>query len=517
MDCSDGYVSGIDYTYGYYRHLSPLYQAHILWHLRLETPRSPNPTYLELGCGQGVSFCVHAAAQPGEYWGVDFNPAHVMHARELDTAAGSNSIIEAESFAVFADRAESGEVPMFDYISLHGIWSWISAENRGHLLRIIRACLKPGGVVCISYNTAPGYGPFAPTSRLMYLFGEHSMSTDIPAHERIVSSMEFISGLVEASAQHYQSNALAKRIFEEQKGKNPVYLAHEFFTREWHTPMFFEVNQDLKDIGLVFCSTASMLDQVDALHVSEQGQRFLAKIPDVAFRETVRDFFINRRFRTDLYVRGKRGIPEHPWLQMLKRRKFVLALSPEDVPMKITGNHQEVLLSERVYRPLIEEFARRDRPATIDSVYERIRESQVGFNDIMQAVFVLSGQGHLLPTQPEEVVEEAAKRTSRLNRFLCEKAEYSDDITILACPVSGTAIPLRKILKLFLLAREDGIKGNEGMARHVWDILDRQGKKITKDGKVLQTPEENIEDLVSQHKTFEEKVLPILKRLGVAN
>jgi len=44
-------------------------------------------------------------------------------------------------------------LPDFDYIGLHGIWSWISDENRQVIVDFIRKKLKVGGVLYISYNT----------------------------------------------------------------------------------------------------------------------------------------------------------------------------------------------------------------------------------------------------------------------------------------------------------------------------------------------------------------------------
>jgi SAM-dependent methyltransferase len=63
-----------------------------------------------------------------------------------------------ESFAEFASR----DLPEFDYIGLHGIWSWISDENRAVIVDFIRRKLKVGGVLYISYNTLPGWAPLPP-------------------------------------------------------------------------------------------------------------------------------------------------------------------------------------------------------------------------------------------------------------------------------------------------------------------------------------------------------------------
>ena len=58
-------------------------------------------------------------------------------------------------------------------------------------------------------------------------------------------------------------------------------------------------------------------------------------------------------------------------------------------------------------------------------------------------------------------------------------------------------------------------KAPADLARFVWDILAAQGQKIVKDGKTLDTAEDNIAELTIQAQTFADKQLPILKALQV--
>ena len=53
-------------------------------------------------------------------------------------------------------------------------------------------------------------------------------------------------------------------------------------------------------------------------------------------------------------------------------------------------------------------------------------------------------------------------------------------------------------------------------AQFVWQILSAQGQKIVKEGKTLETAEENLAELKEQATTFAEKQLPILKALQIA-
>src|ERR1700704_1755901 len=156
-DWTDGYVADIGYTFGYYTELNPLRARLALLTAGLSVPEFG--TACELGFGQGVSINLHAAASSTVWHGTDFNPTQVGFARELASAAGTNVNLCDEAFADFAHRKD---LPDFDYIGIHGIWSWISDENRAVIVDFIRRKLKVRGVLYISYNTLPGWAAFAP-------------------------------------------------------------------------------------------------------------------------------------------------------------------------------------------------------------------------------------------------------------------------------------------------------------------------------------------------------------------
>lgn len=40
-------------------------------------------------------------------------------------------------------------LPQFDFITLHGIYTWVSRENRQHIVDFIARYLKPGGIVSL--------------------------------------------------------------------------------------------------------------------------------------------------------------------------------------------------------------------------------------------------------------------------------------------------------------------------------------------------------------------------------
>ena len=43
--------------------------------------------------------------------------------------------------------------PDFDYIVLHGVYSWVNAKTRDNIRKFIASRLKKGGIVYLSYDS----------------------------------------------------------------------------------------------------------------------------------------------------------------------------------------------------------------------------------------------------------------------------------------------------------------------------------------------------------------------------
>ena len=150
-DWNAGYVTEIGYPYGYFPELCPLRSELAFLNKGIRLPEIK--TACELGFGQGLSTNIHAAGTQVEWHGTDFNPAQAGFAQELAEASGSKADLRDEAFDEFCNRKD---LPDFDFIGLHGIWSWVSEENRQLLVDFIRRKLKVGGIVYVSYNSLPG-------------------------------------------------------------------------------------------------------------------------------------------------------------------------------------------------------------------------------------------------------------------------------------------------------------------------------------------------------------------------
>lgn len=120
---SSGYVADIEYGPGLYRQQAPAHLDLVCLLNGLEPPSAgPDFAWCELGCGQGVTANVVAAANPhATVHAVDFLPAHIAGARAIARAGGlENASFHEVSFEDLA-AGTVPDLPAFDYVTLHGV------------------------------------------------------------------------------------------------------------------------------------------------------------------------------------------------------------------------------------------------------------------------------------------------------------------------------------------------------------------------------------------------------------
>lgn len=506
-DWTAGYVADIGYTFGYYTELNPQRVRLAFLNQGLVFPEMG--AACELGFGQGLSANIHAAASVTEWHGTDFNPSQAGFAQELACASGTGARLYDEAFAEFACRAE---LPDFDYIGLHGIWSWISDENRQVIVDFIRLKLKVGGVLYISYNTLPGWASFAPMRHLMTEHAEVLGAEGKGIVSRIDGAIDFAEKLLATNPIFSRANPQVGDRLKKMKEHSRHYLAHEYFNRDWHPMHFATMAQWLEPAKLQFACSANPLDLIDAVNLTPEQQAFLAEIPDPMFRQTTRDFMVNQQFRKDYWVKGARKMSALEQAEALRQIRVILTTPRADVALKVTGALGEANLNDGVYTPVLDLMA--DHKSRTLGEMETLLKDKVNFAQLTQVVTVLSGVGHLSAVQADSA--KPAKTAKAINTHLMLKARGSNDAGYLACPVTGGGIPVNRFQQLFLLSIQQGKKKPADWAKDTWAILAAQGQRLLKEGKSLDTAEDNLAELTAQAQTFADKQLPILKALQIA-
>jgi SAM-dependent methyltransferase len=508
---NEGYFTDVGYTYGYYREINPVFQRYCLLLRGLGGVESANAYHCELGFGQGVSVNIHAAANPGHYVATDFNPAHANHANSLAAGFNSSARLYDDSFEQLLVRQD---LPQFDSISRHGIWTWISRDNQKLIVEFTRRHLKPGGVLYISYNCLPGWSPQAPLRQLFTLHDRFAAPAS-GAVGRVEAALKFSEALLAAQPAYARAVPGLDAKLKTVMGQNRNYVAHEYFNRDWNVMYFTDVVDALAPAKLDYACTAVTQDTVDAINLSAEGQTFLKTIEHPIMREQARDYFVNQQFRKDLYVRGASKLADSEQRERMLNTRFVLTQSADSVPSKVTGAMGEATLQQEIYAPLIEALAAKAyAPKTMRQLAAALPSPS--YPILSQAIAILVGLGAVAPCQSEAAEKQVQVRCAALNQHLCQQAHFDKRVEVLASPVTGGGVTVDRFQQLFLNAIRLGRKQPAEWAQYVWQILAEQGQRLLKDGKAMESPEDNLAELTRQAEVFADKGLAVLKALRVA-
>ncbi|MEI9937186.1 MAG: class I SAM-dependent methyltransferase [Pseudomonadota bacterium] len=516
MDWTHGYVQTVDYTHHYCRELSPSLLDFACLSRGISTSLAERPLrYLELGFGQGLSLNVHAAASQGEFWGTDFIPAHVLNARELAAASRSGARLFEDSFEDFARRED---LPEFDVIGMHGTWSWISPQNRAIVLDIVRKRLAPGGLFYLSYNALPGCAAELPLRNLLKLHVEQVSPPLLGVPEKIDASLSFMRSLAEAGSRHFHEQGESKALLDRVSGQNRNYLAHEYLNRDWQPMGFAEVAALASEAKLEFATSATLSDHLDSVAFPDKAKKLLDEAKHPLLRETARDYLVNQRFRRDIFVKGLRRLSPEARDERFARSRFVLRALPEKLlGAKIPMPFGEAELKPETYGALSAALAEQNfAPKSLTFLRQHPGCKQLRPGQFVHALRLLVSTGHLHLAQSEAAAAAAAPRCQGLNAQLLDRALYTDEGTVLASPVTGSGVIVPHEQQLFLHARAQGQSTPAQWAAHAWSRYSALGVRLTQDGKVLETAQENLAYLTQTAQTFADQELVVLQALGIA-
>ena len=511
MTWGAGYITEINYTSHYFQELNP-------GHLRLACltagivpPSMDRLSYLELGFGHGVSLNIHAAAVPGDFWGNDFNPGQTAQARSFAAASGSGVKLLEDSFEELAERSD---LPEFDMIVMHGIWSWISPENRHFITEVIRRKLRPGGLLYVSYNSSPGWLAAKPLQILLKLHATFASSEFEGITEKATKALEFATRVRDAGALYFTKNPDHGARLDEMKGRNITYVTHEFFNDHWTPMTFLDVARDFERAKLTFAASAVLREQIPTFALSKEAREIVNEIKNPIFQQSIRDYFHNRQFRRDIFVKGLRHLSKSEQSELLLTQSLIMAVHPADLPAEIPG--AAVAAKDEPTPHIVAEVLAEDgfRPKTIAELASHAKLQSFGLGRIIQFVRALNGPGFLTPAR--QPTKETQRNCTAYNRHVCESAQHRFDVSHLASPVSGGGVFVSQLNQLFLLAMKKGMKAPADIATFAARTPALTGKSLTRDGKKLETPEENAAEMNRRASDFIRKNLPLLRAQGIA-
>lgn len=502
---AEGYVVDIGYTHGYYRELAPAGLRFVTLLGGVQAADTDQPfTYYELGCGNGYSSALHAAANPqGRFFGIDFNPTHVHNAQRLAQDSGVENVQFLEkSFAELLNV----DLPAAEIIAFHGVHSWVNNESRKHIVEFIRQRLKPGGMVYVSYNCLPGLAQVEPLQRLLFQYANLSAGA-LP--DRLRRSLEFVTRLDQTGAEYFRLNPLAKARLARIDRQDPRYLAHEYFNADWSPSYHADVVKEMAAAKLSYVGSAEFLDNFEQFVMKPEVAKIVAEVGDRAVAETIKDFARNQSFRRDVFTRGASKADAPELESMLGCTRFALARPRQACQLKRAMPAGEIILEEHAYAPVLDALAR--APMTFDELGRAPESARLDRRRLRQAVFGMAAFGNVLPTLPAAGEEIRRAATAKFNSTVLRKQLPGSVTTMLASPVLGAGVAVSFLDHIFLNAPRKESEAIDYAREHIA----ASGHRLLKDNKPIVNGQQASAMIEDRARSFFGEVLPFLRHLGV--
>lgn len=296
------YVDDVPYIRQYVADLAPPHLRVAAALNGLAVPPADDFDYCELGCAHGDTLCALAAAHPSaRFLGVDIAAAHIATAKKLarDGALENAGFLERD----FGELVNE-DIGEFDFITAHGVLTWISPEKRKQMLDFARAKLKPGGLLFVSYNAMPGWGAVEPLRQLLLSPLGGAAGAAASTLERARRGLEFAQSLARSGAEYFTQNPSAATMLETMSKTELAYVVHEYLHEHWSPMYFARVAWEMAESDLHFAAVLPAFLNFRDMAIPAAMEPIFAEVTDRVTFESLKDFAINEFFRRDLYVRG---------------------------------------------------------------------------------------------------------------------------------------------------------------------------------------------------------------------
>jgi SAM-dependent methyltransferase len=367
--------------------------------LGLDVPPVSNCRVLELACGDGASLLSVAATLPDAHFvGVDFAAQPIARARRMADAIGVANV-ELMQLDI---RALPPDLGRFDYVIAHGLYSWIRAEVRAHLMPAIARHLAPGGVAYVSYNTLPGSYMRAVVWDMLKYHTREIADT----HGKLVPARALLELVATPVATDSAGQQAMRSEVRDTAQSSDAALAHDDLSEPNIPVHFHQFAADAARAGLAFLAEAhanAMTVAGLAPHVRET----LARLDRIS-REQYLDFIYFRRFRESLVCHSEalsRAVVEPA---RTLRLHALPSLEVRTAAARGEGNAMDAQASA-IVRVLLERWPQSVPVAEIDA--RRKRDATQASPPTERLVLDLYGAGMIeLRTAPISIARVAGER-----------------------------------------------------------------------------------------------------------
>ena len=463
--------------------------------------------YCDLGCGDGNLLNMLACSYPhARFVGIDINPEHIRIARELAQRAGLTNVTFIEAAFDSLQETECGE---FDFISIHGTYSWLSSEIRESVRGFISRRLKPDGLFSIHYLALPGAASDDLVASYIRLFGESAGAQTATRFSTGVQELRKIAPF----ALLFQGNRFVHDWLNEIDSLPADRLAHDFMNRQAPAFHFRDVCSEFGALGLNYLGSPRWVANLPEMRLSSakwSAYGELIKDRDRDYQESVLDLVAHTQSRVDLYghavpqTDSKLKDATDLYLQRvrdqsdLEPRRTISSKCAADLTSEL---HDRILaLCEKQAVP-------------VPDLFEHRELTRFGSQEIERAVQQLLSKRFLyvLVARPVVTGYDSSRQyrlASRLNQIILEEQIASTASVYLASTVLGAALEIPEGVRVRLFAFLGGDLSG------AWRVFSARRQEQAP-GSLVAPFEQFQQRVVASLPGFVENELPHLLQLGI--
>jgi methyltransferase-like protein/SAM-dependent methyltransferase len=300
---------------------------------------------LEIGCASGDNIIPMAEQRPGSLFvGIDLSQRQLKAGQDFLRTTGLTNI-DLRHLDVLDVGPDLGS---FDYIIVHGVYSWVPPTVQDAILRVCADHLAEHGIAYVSYNTYPGWH-MRGMIRDMMLY--HARRFKEPGRQ-VQQARSLLDFLAKHAPEKTPYGQYLRNEVNVLRNCEDGYLYHDHL-EEYNTPDYFcRFMERAAAQGLEYLGEVPISSMCLSMLPDEISQTLNRICNDWIQVEQYMDFLRNRTFRQTLLCH--KGLPidrelrpnilESLWLRssLVPTTQKVALRSADEVTFRLPGSEQAV-------------------------------------------------------------------------------------------------------------------------------------------------------------------------------
>lgn len=358
---------------------------------------------LELGCGDGVNLIGIALELPEAHCvGVDLAAAGINKGQAIVHELGLKNIT-LQQYDLMDIGRDFGQ---FDFIIVHGLYSWVPPAVRDHILTVCKDNLAEHGVAYVSYNTYPGCHL---RDMLRNMMTYHMRDFSDP-RQQIKESRALIQFVVETGMGNEQYRTSLQKELEGILVRSDHAFFHDDLG-EMNTPVYFhQFAEHAARHGLQYLSEADFVEIQLGVCPPKAVAVLKQLVSNRIAQEQYMDFLKGRRFRQTLLCHAGTKLDDEPSMDNMQRFSVSSPLRPETTPVDCASHTPAVFLGTEGRSIKTEHPLMKAALLTLSKAWPHA----VHFHDLLAEARALSG--HVATTDEKERLHDARGLAASLLR-----------------------------------------------------------------------------------------------------